>query len=144
MTEAGTSLRTCSLEQCTFQSLLPAGRNLKISQKRDCAGLHRPADFILICVIRAKTCASCYALAAAAAAMAALAHPSCLWLLGMVSGPAHGPRPDAEKPAASARPPILVAFSLLKEVPHAASQRRRNSAVVPSWDERKPSQDGGD
>ena len=58
LTEAGTSLHTCSLEQCIFQSRSPAGRTLKISRIRDCAGSHRPADFILICVCRAKICAS--------------------------------------------------------------------------------------
>ena len=60
MTEAGTSLRTCSLEQLTFQSRPPAGRpgHLKISRIRDCASSHRPADIILICVDRAKTCDS--------------------------------------------------------------------------------------
>ena len=55
MTEAGTSLRTCSLEQLTFQSRPPAGRHLKISRIRDCAGSDRPADIILICVEPAKT-----------------------------------------------------------------------------------------
>ena len=55
MTEADTSLRTCSLEQLTFQSRPPAGRHLKISRIRDCAGSDRPADNILICVDRAKT-----------------------------------------------------------------------------------------
>ena len=55
MTEAGTSLRTCSLEQRSFQSRPPAGRHLKISRIRDCAGSHRAADIILICVDRAKT-----------------------------------------------------------------------------------------
>ena len=72
------------------------------------------------------------------------AHPSCLWLLGVVSGPTHGPRADVEQLAASAWLPVLVAFSQGKEVPLAASQRRRNSAVAPSWNERQPSQDGGD
>ena len=55
MTEAGTSLRTCSLEQRSFQSRPPAGRHLKISRISDCAGSDRPADIILICVDRAKT-----------------------------------------------------------------------------------------
>ena len=58
------------------------------------------------------------------------AHPSCLWLLGVVSGPAHGPRAYVEQFAASAWLPVLVAFSQRKEVPLAASQRRRNSAVA--------------
>ena len=61
MTEAGTSLRTCSLEQLISQSRPPAGRHLKISRIRDCAGSHRPADIILICVDRAKTCDSYHA-----------------------------------------------------------------------------------
>ena len=55
MVKAGTSLRTCSLEQLTFQSRPPAGRHLKISRIRDCAGSHRAADIILICVDCAKT-----------------------------------------------------------------------------------------
>ncbi len=60
-TEACTTLRTCSLEQrtVTFHSRTPAGLNLKSSRIRDWAGSHRPADFIFICVSRAKTCASC-------------------------------------------------------------------------------------
>ncbi len=59
VTEAATSLHTWTSEQHTFQSQPPAGRHLKISRIRDCAGSHRPAGFILICVSRAKTCASC-------------------------------------------------------------------------------------
>jgi hypothetical protein len=59
-------------------------------------------------------------------------------------GPAHGPRADVEELAASAWLQVLVAFSPRKEVPLAASQRRRNGAVVPRWDERQPPQDGGD
>ncbi len=51
-------------------------------------------------------------------------HPS--WILGilwMVSGlgPIHGPRADVGGPAASAWPPVLVAFFQRKEVPLAAS-----------------------
>jgi hypothetical protein len=72
------------------------------------------------------------------------AHPSCLWLLGVVSGPAHGPRADVEELAASAWLPVLMTFSQRKEVSLAASQHLRNSAVVPSWNERQPSNDGGD
>ena len=55
VTEAATSLRTWSREQLTFKSRPPTGRHLKISPIRDCTGSHRPADFILICVNRAKT-----------------------------------------------------------------------------------------
>ena len=58
VTEAATSLRKWSREQLTFQSRPPAGRHLKISRIRDCAGLHRPADFILICFNRANSFAS--------------------------------------------------------------------------------------
>ncbi len=72
------------------------------------------------------------------------AHPSCLWLLWVVCGPAHGPLADVEELAASAWLPVLVAVSQWKEVPLAAAQRSRNSAVVPSWNERQPFQDGGD
>jgi hypothetical protein len=68
----------------------------------------------------------------------------CHWPLGVVGGPAHGPRADVVEPVASARPSVLVAFPQRKELPLAASQRRRNGAVVPRWDERQPSQDGGD
>ena len=50
VTEAATSLRTWLREQLTFQSWPLAGRHLKISRIRDCAGSHRPADIILICV----------------------------------------------------------------------------------------------
>ena len=69
---------------------------------------------------------------------------SCLWLLGVVCGPAHGPRADVKEPAARAWPPVLVAFPQWKETPLAASQLRRNGAVVPRGDERQPSQDEGD
>ena len=69
---------------------------------------------------------------------------SCLWLLGVVGGPAHGPRADVKEPAAGAWPPVLFAFPQWKEIPLAASQLRRNGAVVPRGDERQPSQDGGD
>ncbi len=60
---------------------------------------------------------------------------ACDWLLGVVGGPAHGPQADVVEPAASAWPPVLLAFSQQKELPLAASQRRRNGAVVPSRDE---------
>ena len=40
VTEAATSLRTWSRKQLTFQSWPPAGRHLKISRIRDCAGSH--------------------------------------------------------------------------------------------------------
>ncbi len=42
----------------------------------------------------------------------------------MVGGPAHGPRADVVEPAAGARPPVLVAFSQLGDLPLATSQRR--------------------
>ena len=54
---------------------------------------------------------------------------SCHWLLGMVCGPAHGPRADVEELAAGALLPVLIAFSQRKEIPLAASQRLRNGAV---------------
>ncbi len=50
------------------------------------------------------------------------------WLLGVVGGPAHGPRADVVEPAAGTRPPILVAFFQGKELLLAASQLRRNGA----------------
>ena len=53
---------------------------------------------------------------------------SCLWLLRVVCGPAHGPRADVKEPAAGAWPPILVAFPQRKEIFLAASQLRRNGA----------------
>ena len=63
---------------------------------------------------------------------------------GVVGGPAHGPQADVVEPGAGSRPPVLVAFSQRKEFPLEASQRSRNGAVVPRWDERQPSKDGGD
>ena len=54
VTEAATSLRTWSREQLTFQSWPPAGRHLKNSRIRDCAGSHRPADLFLILSIAPK------------------------------------------------------------------------------------------
>jgi hypothetical protein len=69
---------------------------------------------------------------------------SCLWLLRVVCGPAHGPRADVKEPAAGAWPQVLVAFPQRKEIFLAVSQLRRNGAVVPRGDERQPSQDGGD
>jgi hypothetical protein len=56
---------------------------------------------------------------------------ACHWLLGVVGGPAHGPRADVVEPAAGIRPPILVAFPQRKEIPLAASQSSRNGAMVP-------------
>ena len=35
---------------------------------------------------------------------------ACHWPLGMVCGPAHGPRADVVELAAGARPPVIVAF----------------------------------
>ncbi len=65
---------------------------------------------------------------------------ACHWLLGVVGGPAHGPRADVVEPAAGARAPVLVAFPQRKELllagQVAASQRRRNGGVVPCGDER--------
>jgi hypothetical protein len=63
---------------------------------------------------------------------------ACHWLLGVVGGQAHGPRADVAEPAAVALPPVLVAFPQRKEVSLAASQRRRNGAVVPRGDEKQP------
>ena len=51
---------------------------------------------------------------------------------------------DVKELAACAWPPVLVAFPQRKEIFLAASQLRRNGAVVPRGDERQPSQDGGD
>jgi hypothetical protein len=45
------------------------------------------------------------------------AHQSCLWLLEVVSRPAHGPQADVEELAASAWLPVLVVFSQRKEAP---------------------------
>ncbi len=54
------------------------------------------------------------------------------WLLGVVSGPAHGPRADVVEPAAGALPPVLDAFPQrkLEELLLAASQRSRNGAYL--------------
>jgi hypothetical protein len=54
---------------------------------------------------------------------------ACHWLLEVVDGPAHCPRADVVEPAASARLSVLIAFSQRKELPLAASERRRNGAV---------------
>jgi hypothetical protein len=55
---------------------------------------------------------------------------ACHWLLGAVGGPAHDPRADVVDPAAGTLPPVLVAFPQRKELPLAASQRRRNGATM--------------
>jgi hypothetical protein len=42
---------------------------------------------------------------------------ACHWPLGVVCGPAHGPRADVVELAAGARPPVIVAFPQRKELP---------------------------
>ena len=66
-------------------------------------------------------------------------------LLGMVGGPAHGPRVDAAQLAACARARgTLVTVAILKELLLAMSPRHRNGAVVPCRYEGQPPQNGGD
>ncbi len=57
-------------------------------------------------------------------------------LLGMVGGPAHGPRVDVVQLAACARARgALVTLAILEELLLAMSHRRRDGAVVPCRDE---------
>ena len=71
-------------------------------------------------------------------------------LLGMVGGPAHGPRVDVVKLAACAMACALITLSILKELLLAMSHRRRDGAVVACSDEGhhsfslQPPQSGGD
>jgi len=66
-------------------------------------------------------------------------------LLGMVGGPAHGPRVDVVQLAACARARgALVTLAILEELLLAMSHRRRDGAVVPCRDEGQPPQNGGD
>ena len=66
-------------------------------------------------------------------------------LLGMVGGPAHGPRVDVVQLAACARARgALVTLAKLEELLLAMSHRRRDGAVVPCRDEGQPPQNGGD
>ena len=65
--------------------------------------------------------------------------------LGMVGGPAHGPRVDVVQLAACARARgALVTLAKLEELLLAMSHRRRDGAVVPCRDEGQPPQNGGD
>ena len=60
-------------------------------------------------------------------------------LLGMVGGPAHGPRVDVVQLAACARARgALVTLAILEELLLAMSHRRRDGVVVPCRDERQP------
>ena len=66
-------------------------------------------------------------------------------LLGMVGGPAHGPRVDVVQLAACARArSALVTLAILEELLLAMSHRRRDGAVVPCRDEGQPPQNGVD
>ena len=61
-------------------------------------------------------------------------------LLGVVGGPAHGPRVDVVQLAARAWTPGLVAPSVLEELMLAIAHRSRNGAVIPHGDKRQPAQ----
>ena len=65
-------------------------------------------------------------------------------LLGVVGGPAHGPRVDVVQLAARAWTPGLVAPSVLEELMLAIAHRSRNGAVIPHGDKRQPAQNTGD
>ena len=64
------------------------------------------------------------------------------WLLGLVRGPAHGPRVDIVQLAACARACALVTLAILKELLLAMPHQRRDGAVVPRRDEGQPPQNG--
>ena len=65
-------------------------------------------------------------------------------LLGVVGGPAHGPRVDVVQLAARAWTPCLVAPSVLEELMFAIAHRSRNGAVIPHGDKRQPAQNTDD
>ena len=65
-------------------------------------------------------------------------------LLGVVGGPAHGPRVDAVQLAACAWTPGLVSPSVLEELILAMAHRSRNAAVIPHRNERQPAQNTSD
>ena len=65
-------------------------------------------------------------------------------LLGVVGGPAHGPRVDVVQLAARAWTPGLVALSVLEELMLVIAHQSRNGAVIPHGDKRQPAQNTGD
>ena len=65
-------------------------------------------------------------------------------LLGVVGGPAHGPRVDVVQLAARAWTPGLVALSVLEKLMLAIAHRSRNGAVIPNGDKRQHAQNTGD
>ena len=68
-----------------------------------------------------------------------LFHLASQGLLGVVGGPAHGPRVDVVQLAACAWAPDLITPSMLEELLLAMSHRSRNGAVVTHRDQRQPS-----
>ena len=60
----------------------------------------------------------------------------------MVRGPAHGPRVDVLKIAATPWAPVLVAFFMFEELLFAVPHSSRDCSVASSRDERQPSQYG--
>ena len=61
----------------------------------------------------------------------------------MVRRPAHGPRIDVVKLAATSWAPILVALSMFEELALAVPHSSRDGSVISSRYERKPSQNRG-
>ena len=61
----------------------------------------------------------------------------------MVRGPAHGPRVDVVKLAATPWASVLVALSMFEEPLFAVPHSSRDGSVVSSRDERQQSQNGG-
>ena len=66
-------------------------------------------------------------------------------LLGVVGGPAHGPRVDVVQLAARAWTAGLVAPSVLEELMLVIAHRSRNGSVIPGphGDKRQPAQNTG-
>ena len=58
----------------------------------------------------------------------------------MVRGPAHGPRVDVVKLAATPLAPVLVALSIFEELAFAVLHSSRDGSVVSSRDESQPGQ----
>ena len=68
---------------------------------------------------------------------------ACQGPLSVVRGPAHGPRVDVVKLAATPWAPVLVALSIFEELAFAVPHSSRNGSVVSGRNEREPSQNRG-
>ena len=64
----------------------------------------------------------------------------CQGPLRMVRGPAHGPRVDVVKLAATPWAPVFVALSIFEELALAVPHSSKDGSVVSSRDERQPTQ----